>query len=60
MHPYPHLYRVDASAVQTGAVTVTSAGLPDLETAPSAVRRSRRRLVCGRHCCVAHWPIASF
>lgn len=34
MHPYPHLYRVDASAVPTGTVKVASAGLPDLETAP--------------------------
>lgn len=34
MHPYPHLYRVDASAVPAGTVKVASAGLPDLETAP--------------------------
>lgn len=34
MHPYPHLYRADASAVAAGTVTVASAGLPDLETAP--------------------------
>jgi len=34
MHAYPHLYRVNASAVQAGTVKVTSAGLPELETAP--------------------------
>lgn len=34
MHPYPHLYRVDAAAAQTGAVTNSSTGLPDLPTAP--------------------------
>lgn len=34
MHPYPHRYRVNASAAPAGTVDVTSAGLPDLATAP--------------------------
>lgn len=34
MHPYPHVYRVGASAATAGTVKVASAGLPDLETAP--------------------------
>ncbi len=34
MHPYPHNYLVAATAVANGAVTVSSAGLPPLETAP--------------------------
>ncbi len=34
MHPYPHSYAVDASGQAGGPVTVTSVGLPDLETAP--------------------------
>lgn len=36
MHPYPHLYTVEASANPTGDVPVTSAGLPALMTAPPA------------------------
>lgn len=36
MHPYPHLYAVQASASPTGDVPVTSAGLPALATAPPA------------------------
>ena len=36
MHPYPHLYTVQASANPTGDVPVTSAGLPALSTAPPA------------------------
>jgi organic hydroperoxide reductase OsmC/OhrA len=36
MHPYPHLYTVQASANPTGDVPVTSAGLPALATAPPA------------------------
>lgn len=34
MHPYPHLYLVQASATPEGDVPVTSAGLPALVTAP--------------------------
>lgn len=34
MHPYPHLYTVQASAEATGNVAVNSAGLPTLMTAP--------------------------
>ena len=36
MHPYPHLYLVSATAAQSGAVTVASPELPDLQTAPPA------------------------
>jgi organic hydroperoxide reductase OsmC/OhrA len=36
MHPYPHLYAVEASARPEGDVPVTSAGLPALSTAPPA------------------------
>lgn len=36
MHPFPHRYRVDASAEPVGTVRVTSAGLPELATAPPA------------------------
>ena len=36
MHPYPHLYTVQASANPTGDVPVSSAGLPALNTAPPA------------------------
>ena len=36
MHPYPHLYTVQASANPEGDVPVTSAGLPVLATAPPA------------------------
>jgi len=36
MHPYPHLYTVQAAANPTGDVPVTSAGLPALSTAPPA------------------------
>jgi organic hydroperoxide reductase OsmC/OhrA len=34
MHPYPHLYTVSATGAASGAVTVASAALPDIETAP--------------------------
>ena len=34
MHPYPHVYRVSAASAQQGDVTLESAGLPDLATAP--------------------------
>jgi organic hydroperoxide reductase OsmC/OhrA len=34
MHPYPHSYIVSASGQAAGPVAVTSAGVPDLETAP--------------------------
>jgi organic hydroperoxide reductase OsmC/OhrA len=34
MHPYPHRYRVTASAESAGRVTVGSPGLSSLETAP--------------------------
>jgi len=36
MHPYPHLYTVQASANPAGDVPVSSAGLPALNTAPPA------------------------
>jgi organic hydroperoxide reductase OsmC/OhrA len=36
MHPYPHLYSVQASATTEGDVPVTAAGLPTLLTAPPA------------------------
>ena len=36
MHPYPHLYMVEASASPEGDVPLTSAGLPTLVTAPPA------------------------
>ena len=36
MHPYPHLYAVEASAQPEGDVPVTAAGLPALATAPPA------------------------
>ena len=36
MHPYPHLYTVQASASPAGDVPVTAAGLPALATAPPA------------------------
>lgn len=36
MHPYPHVYRVNATATQTGTVTVESSNLPQLQTAPPA------------------------
>jgi organic hydroperoxide reductase OsmC/OhrA len=36
MHPYPHLYTVQASANPEGDVPVTAAGLPALTTAPPA------------------------
>jgi organic hydroperoxide reductase OsmC/OhrA len=36
MHPYPHLYTVQASANPDGDVPVTAAGLPALTTAPPA------------------------
>ena len=34
MHPYPHLYTVQSSAQAAGDVTLGSAGLPDLASAP--------------------------
>lgn len=34
MHPYPHVYLVDASGQAGGPVAVASVGLPDIETAP--------------------------
>jgi organic hydroperoxide reductase OsmC/OhrA len=34
MHPYPHLYTVQASASAAGPVPVNSPGLPELTTAP--------------------------
>lgn len=34
MYTYPHVYRVSASAVPSGTVTVASSNLPLLETAP--------------------------
>jgi organic hydroperoxide reductase OsmC/OhrA len=36
MHPYPHLYTVQAAASPEGDVPVTSVGLPALATAPPA------------------------
>jgi organic hydroperoxide reductase OsmC/OhrA len=36
MHPYPHVYVVQASATPEGEVPVSSQGLPDLATAPPA------------------------
>jgi len=36
MHPYPHLYTVQASAGPAGDVPVSAAGLPTLTTAPPA------------------------
>jgi peroxiredoxin-like protein len=36
MHPYPHVYTVEASASPEGDVPVTAAGLPSLTTAPPA------------------------
>ena len=34
MHPYPHVYTAAASGRPEGAVALTSAGLPDIATAP--------------------------
>jgi organic hydroperoxide reductase OsmC/OhrA len=36
MHPYPHLYTVEASASPEGDVPLACAGLPTLTTAPPA------------------------
>ena len=36
MHPYPHLYAVQAAARPEGDVPVSAAGLPSLATAPPA------------------------
>jgi organic hydroperoxide reductase OsmC/OhrA len=36
MHPYPHLYSVQAQAVPDGDVALSSTGLPALATAPPA------------------------
>ena len=34
MHPYPHHYKVGAVAAATGSVTLSSEGLPNLESNP--------------------------
>ena len=34
MHPYPHVYTAAASGRQDGAVALTSAGLPEIASAP--------------------------
>ncbi|MEO8444258.1 MAG: OsmC family protein [Gammaproteobacteria bacterium] len=36
MQPYPHVYAASAAGLPAGAVSVTSAGLPALSTAPPA------------------------
>ena len=36
IHPYPHLYTASASGRATGNITVTSARLPEIATAPPA------------------------
>jgi organic hydroperoxide reductase OsmC/OhrA len=36
MHPYPHLYAVQATAMPEGDVPVGAPGLPTLQTAPPA------------------------
>jgi organic hydroperoxide reductase OsmC/OhrA len=36
MHPYPHKYQAGATGGSTGAVVVSSPGLPELSTAPPA------------------------
>jgi organic hydroperoxide reductase OsmC/OhrA len=36
MHPYPHIYTVEASSMPEGDVPVSSPGLPVLATAPPA------------------------
>lgn len=36
MHPFPHRYQVGASAAPDGHVRLSSAGIPDLSTAPPA------------------------
>jgi peroxiredoxin-like protein len=36
MHPYPHLYTVQAAGTTAGDVPLSSAGLPTLATAPPA------------------------
>jgi organic hydroperoxide reductase OsmC/OhrA len=36
MHPYPHLYTVEAAASPEGDVPLSAAGLPTLATAPPA------------------------
>jgi len=53
MHPYPHLYTVQATAEPTGDVPLTAAGLPAITTAPPAEfdgpgdRWSPETLLCG-------------
>jgi organic hydroperoxide reductase OsmC/OhrA len=53
MHPYPHLYTVQATADPTGDVPLTAAGLPAIATAPPAEfdgpgdRWSPETLLCG-------------
>jgi organic hydroperoxide reductase OsmC/OhrA len=53
MHPYPHLYTVQATAEPTGDVPLTAAGLPAIATAPPAEfdgpgdRWSPETLLCG-------------
>ena len=34
MHPYPHQYSVSAAGVPAGGVSVTSPGLPEIDTGP--------------------------
>ena len=34
MHPYPHVYTAAASGLPEGTVALTSAGLPEIATAP--------------------------
>ena len=59
MHPYPHLYTVQALAARDGDVTLNSTGLPALATAPPAEfdgpgdRWSPETLLAAR------WPTAS-
>lgn len=36
MHPYPHLYAVNARGGPTGSIAVTSPRLPEIATAPPA------------------------
>lgn len=53
MHPYPHLYTVQATAEPTGDVPLSAAGLPAIPTAPPAEfdgpgdRWSPETLLCG-------------
>jgi organic hydroperoxide reductase OsmC/OhrA len=53
MHPFPHLYTVQASAAPSGDVPLSAAGLPAIATAPPAEfdgpgdRWSPETLLCG-------------